>query len=86
MFLRTDLVRSIMSKSPRDPLKLPRAQWPLPDCVRSLDYTAQVTDMSKDTLRRLIARGLGPRLTRLSPRKIGVRDSDREKWLSERSA
>ena len=57
-----------------------------PDCVRSLDYTAKVADMSKDTLRRLIAVGKGPRVTRLSIRKVGVRDSDRERWLAERSA
>ena len=57
-----------------------------PDCVRSLDYTARIADMSKDTLRRLIAIGVGPRVTRLSIRKVGVRDSDRERWLSERSS
>ena len=57
-----------------------------PDYVRSFAETAVIANMSKDTLRRIIAKGDGPKVTRLSARKVGIRDSDREAWLSASSA
>lgn len=56
-----------------------------PDYVRSMRETAAILGVSVDTLRRLIARGDGPLVTRLSMRKLGIRDSDREAWLAERA-
>jgi predicted DNA-binding transcriptional regulator AlpA len=56
------------------------------DCVRSLKETAEIANLSVDTLRRLIASGRGPRVVRLSARKLGVRDSDRNTWLSNVAA
>jgi predicted DNA-binding transcriptional regulator AlpA len=47
--------------------------------------TAAILGVSDHTLRRLIRRGDGPLVTRLSERKVGVRDSDREAWLTARA-
>jgi hypothetical protein len=51
-----------------------------PDRVRSLRETAELLNISVATLRRRIADG-AIKIVRLSPRRIGVRDSDREKFL-----
>jgi hypothetical protein len=48
------------------------------DRVRSLAETAELLDISICTLRRMIAAGEGPIVTRLSPRRLGVRDSHRQ--------
>jgi predicted DNA-binding transcriptional regulator AlpA len=55
------------------------------DPVRSLRYTASVLGISVATLRRLIADGVGPKVVRVSERRPGIRDSERERWLSERT-
>ncbi len=55
------------------------------DPVRSLRYTASVLGISVATLRRLIADGVGPKVVRVSERRPGIRDSEREHWLSERT-
>jgi predicted DNA-binding transcriptional regulator AlpA len=51
------------------------------DRVRSLAETAAMLGISIATLRRLIAAGTGPKVIRLSPRRIGIRDSDRAAYL-----
>ena len=56
------------------------------DPVRSLRYTASVLGISVSTLRRLIADGVGPGVVRVSERRPGIRDSERERWLRERTA
>ena len=56
------------------------------DPVRNLRYTALVLGISVATLRRLIADGVGPKVVRVSERRPGIRDSERERWLSERTA
>ena len=56
------------------------------DPVRSLRYTASVLGISVATLRRLIADGVGPKVVRVSERRPGIRDSERERWLRERTA
>jgi predicted DNA-binding transcriptional regulator AlpA len=53
------------------------------DRVRSLAETAALLNISIATLRRMIAAGTGPRVIRLSPRRIGVRDSAREAFLEQ---
>jgi predicted DNA-binding transcriptional regulator AlpA len=51
------------------------------DRVRSLQETAALLGISIATLRRMIASGTGPTVTRLSPRRLGVRDSHRIAFL-----
>jgi hypothetical protein len=62
--------------------RAPQISHPIPDYVRSLADTAEIANISLATLRRLIALEKGPRVTRLSARRVGVRDSDREAWLN----
>lgn len=56
------------------------------DRVRNLRETAAIIGLSLDTLRRLIRGGKGPRVTRLSARRIGIRDSHREAWLAAQAS
>jgi predicted DNA-binding transcriptional regulator AlpA len=51
------------------------------DRVRSLAETAALLGISIATLRRMISAGTGPTVTRLSPRRLGVRDSHRAAYL-----
>ncbi|HVI67636.1 MAG TPA: hypothetical protein VM910_34400 [Bradyrhizobium sp.] len=55
------------------------------DRVRSLKEFAAHVGLSFKTLKRLIAVGQGPRVTQLSARRIGIRDSDGQAWLEGRS-
>jgi hypothetical protein len=52
------------------------------DRVRTLKETAQLLGVSMATLRRRIADG-AIKIVRLSPRRIGVRDSAREAFLEQ---
>jgi hypothetical protein len=54
-----------------------------PDGVRSLRETAALLNVSIATLRRMIAAGIGPKVIRLSPRRVGVLDSARQAFLQE---
>jgi len=54
---------------------------PSPNRVRSMKETAELAGISIATLYRRIADGTGPRITRMSPRRRGVTDRDRETWL-----
>ena len=54
------------------------------DCVISFREAADVCGFSIATLRRLIDRGDGPKMTRLSPRRIGFRESHLTEWLDAR--
>jgi excisionase family DNA binding protein len=51
------------------------------DRVRSLREAAALLGVSLATLRRLLRSGRGPTVTRLSERRIGIRDSHRLAWL-----
>lgn len=55
------------------------------DRVESLGEFADRTGMSMSTLRRLIDRGEGPVVTRLSERKVGIRSSHGDVWLDSRA-
>jgi predicted DNA-binding transcriptional regulator AlpA len=58
-----------------------------PDCtVLPLAAVAQAANISISTLRREIGRGDGPKVTRISCRRVGVRLSDLRQWLEEREA
>lgn len=52
------------------------------DCVSA----AKVAGVSLVTFRRLIARGDGPRVVRVSPRRIGVRIADLRAWIEARTS
>jgi predicted DNA-binding transcriptional regulator AlpA len=56
------------------------------DCVRTIRQTSLILGIGEPSLRALIAKGLGPAVVRLSVRRIGIKDSARERWLSERNA
>jgi hypothetical protein len=58
-----------------------RAAVPQIDCVRTILETAAILGIGEPSLRAMIAKGLGPQVTRLSARRIGIRDSHREAWL-----
>jgi predicted DNA-binding transcriptional regulator AlpA len=51
------------------------------DCVRTVEETAKIIGLGLPTLRSMLARGEGPKVTRLSARRIGIRDSHRDEWL-----
>jgi predicted DNA-binding transcriptional regulator AlpA len=71
-----------------------RPQKPSPDGVPAdlwanrvltLDAVAKVADFSLSTLRREIQRGRGPKICRISERRVGVRAGDLQRWLEERT-
>ena len=51
--------------------------------VRSIREAAELANVSVATLRRRIADGTGPRVVRMSTRRVGVRDSDFAAWLDQ---
>jgi len=65
-----------MPDTKRDPLAR--------DCVRSIPELAASIGINDMTLRRMISRGDGPRTLRLSPGRIGIRDSAWAEWLKSR--
>jgi predicted DNA-binding transcriptional regulator AlpA len=54
------------------------------NCVRSIKDTAAVLGISYATLKRLLATGDGPKLTRLTQRRVGVQDRHIEEWMAAR--
>jgi excisionase family DNA binding protein len=54
------------------------------DVVRTVKETAQILGIGEPTLRTMIREGRSPQVTRLSTRRIGIRDSHREFWLASR--
>jgi len=59
---------------------------PADDRVVSLPETARAAGISIATLRRRIADGSGPRLVRVSERRVGVRIRDLKAWLDARTS
>jgi hypothetical protein len=55
------------------------------DCVRTIRTTAAIIGIAEVTLRVMIREGRGPQVTRLSARRIGIRDSHRQFWLDSRA-
>lgn len=61
------------------------SQFP-PDCtILPLSAVAEAASVSLSTLRREIGRGNGPKITRISCRRLGVRLTDLRQWLADRS-
>jgi predicted DNA-binding transcriptional regulator AlpA len=55
------------------------------DPVHSLKEFAALAGISVSTLRRLIDAGDGPVVTKLSPRRLGIRVSHGDAWLDARA-
>jgi predicted site-specific integrase-resolvase len=51
------------------------------NCARTLRETADIAGVGYSTLKRYIAEGTGPVVTRLGPRTIRVTDENREAWM-----
>ena len=54
------------------------------DYVRSIEERANAIGISQWTLRRMIRAGTGPKVIKLSPRRLGIRDSAWREWLAAR--
>jgi len=52
--------------------------------VLSLDQAAHRAGVVRRTLERLFAEGSGPARVQLSKRRVGILESDLEKWLASR--
>ena len=61
-------------------------QIEVPPKVMTLTEAAQSAGVSLSTLRREIARGTGPEVVSLSPRRKGVRCDHYRRWLDARAA
>jgi hypothetical protein len=52
--------------------------------LNTLSKIAERDDISLSTLKRQIARGEGPVVTQLSPRRVGVTEQDYLDWVARR--
>ena len=52
--------------------------------ILTLEQFAALNSISAQTLYRTIKRGEGPKVVRLSPRRLGIRESDGAKWQAAR--
>ena len=59
-------------------------QIEVPPKVMTFTEVAKSVGVSLSTLRREIARGTGPEVVSLSPRRKGVRDDHYRRWLDTR--
>ena len=55
-----------------------------PDRVLTLDQFCHLNSIGRNTGKRLIANGDGPAIVQLSPRRIGIRESDAAAWQAAR--
>ena len=56
------------------------------DAVITLNEAAKVSCLSIATLRRRLAKGVGPRIVRLSERRVGIRVRDLKTWIDNNTA
>jgi predicted DNA-binding transcriptional regulator AlpA len=54
------------------------------DRILTFDEFAKLNGFSVATLARAIARGEGPKVIKLSPRRFGIRERDGAAWQAER--
>jgi predicted DNA-binding transcriptional regulator AlpA len=52
--------------------------------VIPFNTACEIADLSRSTMYRLINAGRGPRLLKLSERRVGVRRDDLDAWLASR--
>lgn len=55
------------------------------EVVMSIKTWAMVANIGLSTAKRLLARGEGPALVRLSPGRVGVTAGSHARWLAERT-
>lgn len=55
------------------------------DRVLSFAQWCEVNGFSKATGQRLLRAGKGPRILQLSPRRIGIKESDNASWQASRT-
>jgi hypothetical protein len=55
-----------------------------PNFIRSIEQRAYEAGFHPDTLRTQIAKGEGPPVIRLSPKRWGISDNDWDEWLNSR--
>lgn len=53
--------------------------------VLTLAEVARALGVSVASVRRLISRGEGPPVVRVTPRRLGIREADLERWLLSRT-
>lgn len=60
--------------------------FPMPDfnVVVSFAAACEAANLSISTMRRLVRNDRGPRILKLSDRRIGIRRSDLDEWLNSR--
>lgn len=59
---------------------------PHDNCVIPFKSACVTANLSPTTMRRLVKAGRGPRVVKLSERRIGIRRGDLDAWLSENSS
>jgi predicted DNA-binding transcriptional regulator AlpA len=64
--------------------KQPQGEMQHPDRVLTFTQWCDLNGFSKATGRRIIKRGEGPPVLQLSPRRIGIRESDNAAWQAAR--
>jgi predicted DNA-binding transcriptional regulator AlpA len=52
--------------------------------VRSIKDAATILGVSYATLKRMLSSGEGPRVTKLTTRRIGIQDRHIEEWMQKR--
>jgi predicted DNA-binding transcriptional regulator AlpA len=78
------LAHCFAKETPDQPRSLREATVILPDQIRSMRETAAILGVSLRQLQRMISMGDGPVVIRLSERRVGVSDADREAWVDAR--
>lgn len=57
-----------------------------PTVVISFAAACEAANLSISTMRRLVRDDRGPRILKLSDRRIGIRRSDLDQWLASRAS
>lgn len=52
--------------------------------VVNFNAACEAANLSVSTMRRLVKAGRGPRILRLSERRIGIRRDDLDEWINSR--
>jgi predicted DNA-binding transcriptional regulator AlpA len=59
-------------------------KWLIRNSLRRLRRMCNLNSIGRNTGKRLIATGDGPAIVQLSPRRIGIRESDAAAWQAAR--
>lgn len=53
--------------------------------ILNFNAACEAANLSASTMRRLVKAGHGPRILRLSERRIGIRRDDLDEWINRRT-